>query len=174
MDSLNLTEPDIEFGIGIRDEETGEYQPRISNMGKIQRTTITGFDRREPMVVYGRRDTTLHGTDSNGKPCSLIVFCWYLHERQRGKRFQSLRITVSFATARVQSGSAAIRVPFYDPHVRAVAPHGTFSLLPAITAVEKKDVDRGVPRCRLRRPDGWRQGRVRADAVGRGDAQHRH
>ena len=137
MDYPSLTEDELEFGIAINDEDTGEYVPRISNMGKIQRKKITGFDRREPMVVYGRRDDTIHGTNSEGDPCSLIVFCWYLHERERGRRFRSLRITVSFASSPPKDSGAA-RDSFYDPHVLAVAPHGTYGLLPTITAIEKK------------------------------------
>ncbi|MBE3047544.1 hypothetical protein IMZ48_34535 [Candidatus Bathyarchaeota archaeon] len=138
MDYPSLTEDELEFGIAIHDEDTGEYVPRISNMRKIQREKITGFDRREPMVVYGRRDATIHGKNTNGVPCSLIVFCWYLHERERGRRFRSLRITASFATSRPKAPGSGDRDPFYDPCVLAVAPHGTYGLMPTTTAVEKK------------------------------------
>ncbi|KAE8440735.1 hypothetical protein EG329_006630 [Mollisiaceae sp. DMI_Dod_QoI] len=139
-----LTEENIEFGVALRTEDPSRdpaqdpFQFRMPNNKAIQRTNITGFDRREPMVVYGMRDATTHGTDSDGMPCTLIVFNWYLHSRARGKRFKSVRITINFATTRSRDGTAAssttttnpkARNPYFDPAVRAIAPAGTYSVL---------------------------------------------
>jgi hypothetical protein len=150
-DELITREEDIEFGMVM--EEGGvedEYQPRIKNLGKIQRTKLTGFDRREPMVVYGLRDVTIHGTSSTGTPCSLIIFRWYLHQRQRNKRFKSLRISITFAT---QCKDRAGKIDgYYHPHVATVAPNGTFALMPTVVKNESKisteasiDADFGGP-----------------------------
>ncbi|KAK6219195.1 hypothetical protein LQW54_002444 [Pestalotiopsis sp. IQ-011] len=132
---LLMREEDIEFGIPL-DEGSAEdeYQPRIKNMGKVQRRRITGYDRREPMVVYGVRDLTIHGTNSAGTPCSLVVFRWYLHQRNSDKRLKSLRISITFATQRVTSDGNPDG--FYHPHVAAVAPNGTFGLMPTVVKNE--------------------------------------
>jgi hypothetical protein len=136
-DEMGLQAEDIEFGMALEEgEPDDEYQLRQKNLGKIQHKKLTGFDRREPMVVYGLRDATIHGTDSAGTPCSLIVFRWYLHQRERGKRFKSLRIRILFATTRKAD-------PWYHPRVRAVAPDGTYSLQETPVKVESKVTGEG-------------------------------
>jgi len=108
-DKLILQEEYIQ--VGMRIEEGGaeeKFQPRIKNMGKIQCEKITGFDRSEPMIVYGQRDATVNGTNTAGMPCSLIIFRWYLHQRERGKRFKSLCNSVTFATERKEGNRRAL------------------------------------------------------------------
>jgi hypothetical protein len=137
----DLKDEDIEYGMALEEiEYDDEFVPRLKNHGKIQRTKITGFDQREPLVVYGLREDTIHGEDSNKMPCTLVVFRWYLHERVRGKKLKSLRISIVFATER-KKGKATD--PWYDPHVRDVAPDGTFSMLPSTQKVEKKNIGEG-------------------------------
>lgn len=134
-DELIPREEDIQFGMRIEEGRAEEeFQPRIKNMGKIQRKKITGFDRHEPMVVYGLRDATVHGTNVAGMPCSLVIFRWYLHQRVRGKRFKSLRISITFSTERKDKDGKTDT--FYYPHVAAVAPNGTFSLMPSVVTNE--------------------------------------
>ncbi|KAI4209518.1 MAG: hypothetical protein LQ351_007553 [Letrouitia transgressa] len=131
----------FDFGIELVEAVLDdEYQPRLQNKGKIERTNVTGFDRKLPMVVYGIREATVHDIDSQKLPCTLIVFRWFIHQRERGKRLRSLRIRVVFATER-KDGKASDT--FYDPHVRAVAPNGTFSLLQTIQTTEQKATAEG-------------------------------
>lgn len=134
-----MEEEEIEYGM-ILDEvegEGGEYIPRLKNSKKdpVQRTNVTGFDRRLPMVVYGKREDTIHGTNSKGTPCSLIVFGWYLHQRELKKRFKSLRIVIVFSATRKKGNSID---HWYDPHVGTVAPNGTYSLVPTTKTTEAK------------------------------------
>lgn len=121
------------FGVVPREDasSTGTYIPRIKNMGKIQRENLTGeLKGNLPVIVFGRRDLTLHGTTEGGTPATLVIFKWYLHERERGKRFQSLRITFTFRTKRPHPAGGKGRVDaFYDPTVVGVAPRGTYGLL---------------------------------------------
>lgn len=131
----------FDFGIELVEvAPDDEYQPRLQNKGKIERINVTGFDRKLPMVVYGIREATVHDTDSQKLPCTLIVFRWFLHQRERGKRLRSLRIRVVFATER-KVGKA--NDTFYDPHVRGVAPNGTFSLLQTTQTIEQKATAEG-------------------------------
>jgi len=126
---------EIEFGLELEELPDGEYEPKLPNLGKIQRRKITGPDRTDAMVIYGVRDQTIHGKDAAGKPCTLIVFHWYVNQRKDGKRIKNLHISVVFVTER-KSGGAIDH--FYDPDVRAVAPAGTYSMLPTDTSVEEK------------------------------------
>lgn len=134
-DYPSMDDNEIQYGMVLEEAENEDYQPRLKNKGKIQRTKVTGFDQRLPMVVYGLRDDTIHGTDTKGTPCSLMVFRWYLHQREPKKRFKSLRINIVFSTTK-KNGSAVDH--WYDPSVRTVAPDGTYSLMHTTNTVEQK------------------------------------
>ena len=144
--NLDHTEQ-IEYGSSLEeveyenseDELNNEYEPRLKNHGKIQRTKITGFDQRQPMAVYGQRDDTIHGSDADKTPYTLIVFRWHLHQRELGKRFKSLRICIVFTTTRKDGSSRDV---WYDPNVKAVSPNGTYSLMPStMSSTAKKTVE---------------------------------
>ncbi|KAN0069328.1 hypothetical protein V8E54_012343 [Elaphomyces granulatus] len=120
MDYGNLREEDLEFGLPLQDKDSGEYHPRISNMGKIQRTKITGFDRREPTACATPPSTVPIRMANPARSSSSAGIC---------------------TSARVASASNRCALPSaspYDRDVRAVAPHGAYSLLPMMATVDSK------------------------------------
>lgn len=86
---------------------------------------FTGYNQDMPMVVYGQVQKAVHGTDRNRKPISLLVFRWHLQQRAQNRRYTSASIRVDFTALSAKDGQ---RNPFYDPHVRAVAPNGTYGM----------------------------------------------
>src|SRR4051812_4090022 len=94
LTNLDSLPEDVDFGMVIEetkldDEEDPEYVPRQRNLGKVQHRKFTGYDQRLPMVIYGFREETVHGTSSTGVPHSLIVFRWGIQQRSAGRRFKS-------------------------------------------------------------------------------------
>ncbi|KAL2265879.1 hypothetical protein VTJ83DRAFT_6979 [Remersonia thermophila] len=135
MAYLEDLERHVEFGVVLEEAEHNEeyeddYVPRLRNYGKVQRRKVTGYDQNLPMVIYGYREETVHGTSQDGAPSTLLVFRWALQQRKKGRRFKSATIKVCFQTERKKpeskgGGSDA----FYDPNVVAVEPNGTYSML---------------------------------------------
>jgi hypothetical protein len=138
-----------DFGMVIEeavpeDESDSEYVPRQRNLGKVQHRKFTGYDQRLPMVIYGFREETVHGTSADGTPHSLIVFRWVLQQRAIGRRFKSATIRAVFQTKHPKSSGRGID-PYYDPNVLAVAPNGTYSMLATPVAVShSRAVEGGV------------------------------
>ncbi|KAI4644049.1 uncharacterized protein J4E78_009632 [Alternaria triticimaculans] len=138
---LDILPEDADFGMvieeaGLDDEADPEYVPRQRNMGKLQHRKFTGYDQRLPMVVYGFREETVHGTSANETPHTLIVFRWVLQQRAAGRRFRSAEIRAVFQTKHKKSSGSGIDA-YYDPNVAAVAPNGTYSMLATPVAVSQ-------------------------------------
>lgn len=162
-ETAELVPEDIQFGMIMEetagddsDDDNPEYVPRQRNLGKVQHRKFTGFDQRLPMVIYGTREETVHGTSADGVPHTLIVFRWALQQRARGRRFQSVRLRAAFQTTRRKgsSGSSAVTAgngggggidAYYDPHVVRVVPSGTYSMLPTtVTQTRTRAVEGGL------------------------------
>lgn len=129
---------------GLDDEAEPEYVPRQRNMGKLQHRKFTGYDQQLPMVVYGFREETVHGTSTDGTPLTLIVFRWVLQQRAARRRFKSAEIRAVFQTKHEKSSGKGIDA-YYDPNVVAVAPNGTYSMLATPVAVSNtRSTETGV------------------------------
>ncbi|KAK4200468.1 hypothetical protein QBC40DRAFT_173860 [Triangularia verruculosa] len=129
------------------EDDDPEYLPQQRNLGKVQHRKFTGFDQRLPMVIYGTREETVHGTSAAGVPHTLIVFRWALQQRAGGRRFQSIRLRAAFQTTRRSGppGSSAGTDTYYDPHVVRVVPSGTYSMLPTtVTQTRTRAVEGGL------------------------------
>ncbi len=116
---LELLPNDVQFGMILEETENDsdyedEYQPRQRNLGKVQHRKFTGYDQRLPMVIYGFREETVHGTSADGVPHTLIVFRWGLQQRRSGRRFKSATIKAVFQTMRKKPGGGGFDA-FYDP-----------------------------------------------------------
>ncbi|EFX00332.1 hypothetical protein CMQ_7334 [Grosmannia clavigera kw1407] len=97
-----------------------------TNDAAVDYPNFTGYDRDEPVVVYGHVQKALHGKDSNGMPISLLVFRWHLQQRAPNRRFISASIRVVFKdTSGDQSGKTSSDD---NLHVRTVAPNGTYGM----------------------------------------------
>jgi hypothetical protein len=141
----------VDFGMVLSEstldsDSDPEYVPRQRNLGKIQHRKFTGYDQRLPMVIYGFREETVHGTSASGTPTSLIVFRWGLQQRTPGRRFKSATLRAVFATTRQKgSGGGGATDAYYDPHVAAVAPNGTYSMLATPVSVSHtRGVEGGI------------------------------
>ncbi|KAK6355548.1 hypothetical protein TWF696_004647 [Orbilia brochopaga] len=133
---VEIEPEDAQFGMILEEGEfMDEFVPRQRNLGKVQHRKFTGYDQNLPMVIYGYREETVHGTSKSGQPRTLIVFRWGLQQRKRGRRFKSATLRAVFATTRTKETGRPD--PYYDPHVAAVAPDGTYSLLPTPVTVER-------------------------------------
>ena len=147
--SLDNLPDHADFGMvieeaGLDDKSDPEYVPRQRNLGKVQHRKFTGYDQRLPMVIYGFREETVHGTSADGTPHSLIVFRWVLQQRAIGRRFKSATIRAVFQTKHPKSSGKGID-PHYDPNVLSVAPNGTYSMLATPVAVShSRAVEGGV------------------------------
>jgi hypothetical protein len=147
--SLEITPEQIEFGMIIEEtdfdeDEEAEYIPRQRNLGKIQHRKFTGYDQTLPVVLYGFREETVHGTSTDKTPHSLIVFRWAIQQRASGRRFKSATLRAVFRTTRKKSGGGGIDA-YYDPHVKALAPNGTYSMLATpVTVTNTRRVEGGV------------------------------
>lgn len=132
-----MAEPGTEFTLELEEttyisddeeEETEqEYYPRLQNNGVIQRVRVNEFIKRAPVAVTGTRRATIHGVSTDGTPQSLIIFDWTIDQRKQGVRPKSLRISIVFASC--QQGENGKHDAWYDPHVAAFAPRGTYSLM---------------------------------------------
>jgi hypothetical protein len=151
-DLANLPD-DVDFGMvieeaGLDDEEDPEFVPRQRNLGKLQHRKFTGYDQRLPMIIYGFREETVHGTSVDGRPHTLIVFRWVLQQCDNKRRFKSAEIRAIFQTQHERKSGSGID-PYYDPNVVAVAPNGTYSMLATPVAVShtrtaETGVDAGI------------------------------
>ncbi|KAI2472763.1 hypothetical protein F4781DRAFT_382789 [Annulohypoxylon bovei var. microspora] len=144
---LGILPEEVEFGgvlSGTQDE--GTRRSRQRNFGKVQHRKFTGYDQKLPMVIYGFREETVHGTSADGRPHSLVVFRWGLQQRKRGRRFKSARLRIVFATSRTKdSSSNSSRDASYDPHVVDVKPNGSYTLLPTpVTVARTRAIEGGV------------------------------
>ncbi|KAJ8127351.1 hypothetical protein O1611_g6284 [Lasiodiplodia mahajangana] len=139
--NLELFPEQIEFGMIMEGTELDEgddpeYIPRQRNLGKIQHRKFTGYDQRLPMVIYGFLEQVVHGTSAAGVPNSLIIFRWGIQQRSAGKRLQSAKLSAVFQTTRRKNQASGGGIDaYYDPHVVAMAPHGTCSMLATPVAV---------------------------------------
>ena len=147
---LNSLPEDVDFGMIIEeteldDEEDAEYVPRQRNLSKVQHRKFTGYDQRLPMVIYGFREETVHGTSATGIPHSLIVFRWGIQQRSAGRRFKSATLRAMFQTMRRKDRASGGGIDaYYDPHVVAVAPNGTYSMLATpVTVSRNRSVEGG-------------------------------
>ncbi|XXH00764.1 hypothetical protein Hte_007115 [Hypoxylon texense] len=144
---LETSPEDIEFGLILNEaQDRGPHRSRQRNFGKVQHRKFTGYDQNLPMVIYGFREETVHGTSTDGRPHTLVIFRWGLQQRQRGRRFKSAQLRAVFATARTKDHtSSSRRDAFYDPHVVAAEPNGTYSLLPTpVTVVRRRAAEGGL------------------------------
>ncbi|KAF3904447.1 hypothetical protein ABW21_db0209613 [Orbilia brochopaga] len=143
---VEMEAEDVQYGMimeeGDFEETPEEYIPRQRNLGQVQHRKFTGYDQNLPMVIYGYREQTVHGTSANGNPQTLIVLRWGLQQRKRGRRFKSATLRAVFATQRTKDGGRPD--PYYDPDVIAVEPNGTYSLLPTPVTIERtRNVETG-------------------------------
>ncbi|KAL2115414.1 hypothetical protein VTJ04DRAFT_9669 [Mycothermus thermophilus] len=150
-ENLEIVPDDVEFGMVLEEAENDEdyedtYIPRIRNYGKVQHRKFTGYDQKLPMVIYGYREETVHGTSQDGVPHSLIVFRWALQQRKPGRRFKAATIKVTFQTERRKPNSKGGGIDaFYDPNVVAVEPNGTYSMVETPVEITKtRSVEAGV------------------------------
>lgn len=105
VEDLEVLPDDVEYGMILEEAEHDKdyedaYYPRQRNLGKVQHRKFTGYDQRLPMVIYGYREETVHGTSAAGVPHTLIVFRWGLQQRKRGRRFKSATLKAVFQTTR--------------------------------------------------------------------------
>lgn len=145
-DDLEVLPDEVQFGMVLEEGEFGEeYQPRQRNLGKVQHRKFTGYDQNLPMVIYGFREETVHGTSTAGQPQTLIIFRWGLQQRKRGRRFKSATLRAVFATTRIKDPSRGGGPDvYYDPHVAAVEPDGTYSLLSTpVTVGRSRNIEGG-------------------------------
>ncbi|KAK4198527.1 hypothetical protein QBC40DRAFT_266639 [Triangularia verruculosa] len=143
---LELVPEDVEFGMTmeeILDDNDAEYVPRQRNLGKPQHRKFTGFDQRLPVVIYGIRKETVHGTSSTGVPHSLIVFHWTIQQRNTERQFKWVKLRAMFQTKRRRVNGALDA--YYDPHVVNLEPNGTYSMLPVpVTTSRTRSVEGGI------------------------------
>ncbi|XDG10285.1 hypothetical protein ABKA04_009900 [Annulohypoxylon sp. FPYF3050] len=140
-EDLEILPEKIEFGMALN-----EQQARQRNYGKVQHRKFTGFDQQLPMVIYGYREETVHGTSTDGRPHTLVVFRWGLLQRRPGRRFKSARLKAVFGTARVKHSSSGVcHDTYYDPNVVMVEPNGSYSMLSTdVTIARTRGVEAGL------------------------------
>ncbi|KAI1504976.1 hypothetical protein F5X99DRAFT_370422 [Biscogniauxia marginata] len=146
---LEMLPKEVEFGMVLNEVQDGskENRARQRNYGKVQHRRFTGYDQTLPMVIYGFREETVHGTSADGRPHTLVVFRWGLQQRRRGRRFKSAQLKAVFGTTRTKdpSSGGGGRDAFYDPHVVAMEPNGTYSLLStSVTTARTRGVEAGL------------------------------
>lgn len=144
---IELLPEEVEFGLILNEAEDKEKRrSRQRNFGKVQHRKFTGYDQKLPMVIYGLREETVHGTSADGRPHTLVVFRWGLQQRKRGRRFKSVQLRARFSTARMKDPSLGGGPDtYYDPHVVKVEPNGTYSLLPTpVTVVRTRAFEGGL------------------------------
>lgn len=143
---LELVPEDVEFGMvmeEIVDDNDPEYVPRQRNLNKPQHRKFTGFDQRLPVVIYGIRRVTVHGTSSASVPHTLIVFHWTIQQRNTERQFKWVKLRAMFQTKRQRVNG--VIDPYYDPHVVDLEPKGTYSMLPVpVTTSRTRAVEGAV------------------------------
>lgn len=147
--NLEILPEDVEFGMVLNEARDGDKKNRARqrNYGKVQHRKFTGYDQNLPMVIYGFREETVHGTSTDGRPHTLVVFRWGLQQRKRGRRFKSAQLKAVFGTTRTKDhlSSGIGRDAYYDPHVVTVEPNGSYSLLStSVTVARTRGVEGGV------------------------------
>lgn len=154
----DLDPDDVEYGMILeQDDSSNGFELRQRNGGVRQHRRFTGFDQKSSMVLCGFRKETVHGTGHDGStPMTVVVFDWRLKQRKLGCRFKAATLRAIFSTRHRKpeyededdsndsddsdKSDNGIDNPnhidhYYDPHVAAVAPSGSYALEPTISNV---------------------------------------